>query len=67
MNFFDFPVLSSVTVIETPAFKKDNSWQREINQFLKVINKSKKSKYRGDFNDAYETMRVIDLIYQSKL
>ena len=48
-------------------FEKDNSWQREINQFLKVINKSKKSKYRGDFNDAYETMRVIDLIYQSKL
>ena len=26
LNFLDLPVLASVTLIETPAFKKDNSW-----------------------------------------
>ena len=48
-------------------FSKDYSWQREINQFLKQINYKKKiGSYSGGFRDAFETMRVIDLIYRSK-
>ena len=48
-------------------FTKDFSWNREINQFLKQIdNKKKIGNYSGGFRDAYETMRVIDLIYRSK-
>lgn len=48
-------------------FTQDFSWQREINQFLKQINnKKKRGYYPGGFRDAYETMRVIDLIYRSK-
>ena len=47
-------------------FIKDLSWEREIKYFLKIINRKKLINYPAGFKDAYDTMRVIDLIYKSK-
>ena len=44
----------------------DKSWEREINYFLNIIKKNKINKYSGGFKDAFETMKVIELIYKSK-
>lgn len=45
------------------SFHKDKSWQREIEYFIKQIKSNNTVKYKGNFADAYETMRVIDIIY----
>ena len=49
----------------TKKFKIDFSWYREIKNFIEVIKRKNKIIYEGGFNEAYETMRVIDLIYRS--
>ena len=47
-------------------FEHDYSWEREIINFLKLIKKKKFKNYSGGFKDAFETMRVINLIYNSR-
>jgi predicted dehydrogenase len=47
-------------------FEHDYSWEREIKNFLQLIQKNKFNNYSGGFNDALETMRVINLIYNPK-
>ena len=46
-------------------FVEDKSWQREIKYFLKIIEDKKTNSYSGGFNDAYETMKLIEMIYKS--
>lgn len=51
---------------KTKKFKIDKSWFREIKNFIETIKQKKIASYQGGFNEAYETMKVIELIYKSK-
>ena len=47
------------------SFLKDKSWQREIEYFVKQIRLNNTTKYKGNFSDAYKTMKVIHMIYSA--
>ncbi len=46
------------------SFDKDNSWKDEVDEFSKIIKNNLKVKI-GNFNDALEVMKMIDLIYKN--
>ncbi len=45
-------------------YTKDLSWDKEIDDFIKLI-KKKPKKYQGGISDALETMKIIEMIYLS--
>ena len=49
---------------KTIKFKKDLSWEREVEEYINSIKNNKKI-YNGDIYDAIEVMRMIDVIYKS--
>lgn len=46
------------------SFKKDLSWQREIEEFIDALKKNKKIK-TGNIEDAKKVMNLVDKIYKS--
>lgn len=49
---------------KTNFYTKDLSWDKEIDDFIKLI-KSKPKKYQGGISEAIETMKIIEMIYSS--
>ena len=46
-------------------FTADESWEKEINYFFKVIKSRERRKYSCGYTDALETMKLINLIYNA--
>ena len=49
---------------KTYFYTKDLSWDKEINDFIKLI-KTKPKKYKGGISEAIETMKIVEMIYSS--
>ena len=49
---------------KTYFYSKDLSWDKEINDFIKLI-KTKPKKYKGGISEAIETMKIVEMIYSS--
>ena len=58
------PKLSKNTKKSISKFKRDFSWEREVEEYIDCV-KSNKKIYNGTIYDAIEVMKMIDLVYKS--